>query len=117
MSVFGKVWGSTEPVLTTPLFELHRLNIKPRSRCSMHRHKMKWNGFIVVSGRLFVDVEKHDYPLTDTTELKAGETTTIKPGEYHSFRTGTAPCVAYEFYYTAPLSEDIQRKDHGGRTL
>jgi mannose-6-phosphate isomerase-like protein (cupin superfamily) len=113
----GKVWGTTESVLLTPLFELHRLTIKPNSRCSMHKHRMKHNGFTVISGRLFVDVEKNDYPLTDTTLLKPGETTTVAPGEYHCFRTGAAGCVAVEFYYVAPLADDIKRKDHGGRTI
>ena len=110
----GKVWGSTEVKIATPMFEMHALTILPKHQCSLHKHNQKWNAFVVVSGRLFIDVLKNDYPLTDTTELGPGETTTVKPGEHHRFRTGDEPCIAYEFYYPEPLSEDIVRKDAGG---
>lgn len=111
--ITGKVWGSTEPVLVAPLFELHRLHVKRKHQCSMHVHHTKWNGFLVLSGELFVDVEKPD--MTDTTRLQAGDVTAVKPGEYHRFRTDRRNCVALEFYFTAPLTEDITRKDVGGK--
>lgn len=113
----GKVWGTTEVIIATPLFEMHRLVIKPRSCCSMHKHRAKINGFTVISGVLMIDVEKNDYPLTDVTTLRAGDTTVVTPGEYHRFRTGAKGCVAVEFYYPATLADDIKRKDHGGRIL
>ena len=112
----GKVWGSTEAVIVTPLFAAHRLSILPNSRCSLHVHRKKWNAFVVLSGTLYVDVAKNDYKLTDTTRLRAGEMTTVAPGEYHKFRTGDAACEAYEFYYLDGLSDDIERKDVGGKS-
>lgn len=114
MSITGKVWGTTEIVLSTPLIEIHKLTIKPRHRCSLHVHRHKCNAFLVTSGRLFIDVTKNDYPLTDITELKAGELMTVPPGEHHQFRTGDDPCEAFEIYYPEALSEDIVRKDYGG---
>jgi mannose-6-phosphate isomerase-like protein (cupin superfamily) len=110
----GKVWGLTEIVLASPMFEMHRLSIKPKHRCSLHKHNRKWNAFLVISGRLYIDVVKNNYPLTDTTELGPGQVTTVPPGEHHMFRTGDEECEAFEFYYTDPLSEDIERRDHGG---
>lgn len=110
----GKVWGNTQQLLSTPLFSLHLLHIKPKHQCSLHVHRRKSNGFIVQSGRLFIDVVKNDYPLTDTTELGPGEFMTVPPGEHHRFRTGDEPCTAWEFYYLEPLADDIDRKDHGG---
>ena len=109
----GKVWGVTEPVIATPLFEAHRLTIKPNSECSLHVHGQKWNAFLVLKGRLYIDVAKNDYELTDVTTLFPGDMTTVKPGEYHRFRTGNAGVEAYEFYYLNPLFEDIVRKNHG----
>lgn len=111
----GKVWGVTEVVIATPLFELHKLTIKPQHQCSLHVHRHKWNAFVVVSGRLFIDVAKNNYPLIDVTELAPGQTTAVKPGEHHRFRTGDEPCEAYEMYYPETLSDDIERKDHGGK--
>lgn len=112
----GKVWGTTEAVIATPFCEAHRLTIKPEHQCSMHRHERKWNAFLVVSGRLFIDVAKTDYPLVDVTELGPGDMMSVPPGEKHRFRTGSEPCVAVEFYYPDVLGADIVRDDHGGPT-
>lgn len=114
--VIGKIWGTTEPVIITPLFEKHKLSIKPGHQCSLHVHRRKWNSFSVISGRLFIDVIKNDYSLTDVTELGPGDTTTVRPGEHHRFRTGPEGCEAWEEYYPDALSDDIERKDHGGPT-
>lgn len=114
--LIGKIWGSTEPVLMAPLFEMHRLTIKPQHQCSLHVHRKKANAFLVISGRLFIDVVKNDYALTDTTELGPGQITTVQPGEHHRFRTGNEPCEAFEMYYTETLSDDIERKGSGGPT-
>ena len=103
-------------IVSTPFVEVHRLRIKPGMQCSMHRHLHKWNDFHVISGKLFIEVDKADYPLTDTTELGPGGTTSVKPGEYHRFRTGDEPCEALEIYHPAVLSEDIERKDCGGQS-
>jgi len=111
----GKVWGSTEVVIATPLFEAHRLVIHPKRQCSLHAHRQKWNAFLVLKGKLFIEVKKNDYKLTDVTEIGPGQLTTVAPGEYHLFRTGNEPCEAYEFYYLSPLSTDIMRKNVGGR--
>lgn len=110
----GKVWGTTECVLATPLMEMHRLVIKPNMQCSLHVHRRKWNAFMVMTGKLSIDVVKTDYDLTDTTELASGEVATVKPGEHHRFRTGELACVAFEIYYTDVLADDIERKGCGG---
>lgn len=109
----GKVWGTTEVLLRTPLIEVHRLAIQPNAECSNHQHKFKWNAFFVMSGRLSIVVEKNDYALTDVTDLGPGEFTTVKPGEFHRFRSADEPVQAIEIYYPETLSEDIVRKDCG----
>lgn len=112
----GKVWGITECILQSPFVEVHRLYIEPNHQCSLHVHQRKWNAFLVLSGELFIDVVKNDYALTDVTQLGVGEITSVRPGEYHRFRTGDKPCDLVEFYYPDGMSEDIVRKDHGGPT-
>jgi mannose-6-phosphate isomerase-like protein (cupin superfamily) len=112
--IIGKVWGTTEPLLVTPFIEIHRLNILPNRRCSMHCHKFKWNAFIVLSGELAIEVRKNAYDLVDRTDLGPGDMTTVRPNEKHRFVSGAAECVAYEIYYPEPLSEDIVRDDVGG---
>lgn len=110
----GKVWGTTEPLLVTPLLEIHRLAIQPQRRCSLHVHKYKFNAFLVLKGTLTIEVKKNDYPLVDKTVIGPGDLTTVKPGEYHRFVTGTEPVEAIEIYYPECLSEDIVREDFGG---
>lgn len=112
--IIGKIWGTTECILETPLFEMHKLVIKPQHRCSLHVHRRKWNAFLVTSGKLYIDVVQNDYPLTDSTELLPGDVTSVAPGKFHMFRTGAEPCEAWELYYADALSEDIERRDHGG---
>lgn len=112
--IAGKIWGSTECVLATPLFELHRLIIKPKHQCSRHLHRRKHNCFVVTKGRLFIDVWRGRGNLPDVTELWPGDVTTVKPGEKHRFRTEGMSCEAFEAYFTDVLGEDIERDDHGG---
>lgn len=110
----GKVWGATECVVSNPSLHMELLTIKPWHECSLHVHRHKRNAFQVIKGRLFIDVVKNDYPLTDTTELGPGEATEVKAGEHHKFRTGPQGCVCWEIYYPEPMSDDIERKGHGG---
>lgn len=112
----AKIWGSTEPLITTPMFEMHRLVVKPRHRCSFHVHRFKHNGFYVVSGRLLIDQAERDHTPVETRTLSPGESFTIAPGVHHQFRTERAGCVCLEMYYTEPLSEDIVRRNVGGAT-
>lgn len=110
-----KIWGSTEPLIVTPMFELHRLRILPSMRCSFHVHRFKWNAFYVIEGGLFIDVVEGDIMAAMlSVELGPGDHTTLGPSVHHQFRTGPGPCIALEAYYTEPLSEDIIRRNVGG---
>lgn len=108
----GKIWGTTSVLVSNPVVEFHRITAKANYRCSEHRHVHKWNGFYVESGVLEIHIRKKDYDLTDVTVLRAGDFTSVCPGEYHYFLC-TEDCVALELYWPELLSEDIERKDHG----
>ena len=110
----GKVWGTTESLLVTPMIELHRINVEPHMQCSEHKHEFKWNAFYCVSGSMQIHVRKNDYDLTDITEITAGEFTTVAPNEYHWFETGTEFAQVLEIYYVEPISTDIVRRTVGG---
>jgi mannose-6-phosphate isomerase-like protein (cupin superfamily) len=105
-SLTGKIWGTTELLLPGKMCEIHRLVVKPNAQCSRHRHDHKWNAFLVLEGALSIDVFQKAYELVDTTELRAGDLTTVAPGLDHMFRTGDQPCVALEIYYPK-LCEDL----------
>lgn len=109
----SKSWGSTAALLSTPLIEVHRIEVRPEMRCSWHCHERKWNAFAVLSGQLVVETERADGARI-LEPLRAGDFTAVRPGDYHRFTTGPAPAVALELYYPDSLSEDIIRRDAGG---
>lgn len=113
MKSIDKVWGTTQPLICTPMFEMHRLIIKPMHRCSLHIHRFKHNAFYILDGLLYIDQVEGDFAPVESQLLRSGECNTIRPGVHHQFRTGTDPCTALEMYYTEPLSEDIIRRNVG----
>lgn len=104
----GKIWGSTELILDTPLIQVHLLNVYPRARCSEHVHRFKWNAFFLLEGDVYIRVTKL-YDLIEVTRLRKYELTSVPPGEEHYFETLDDPCKMLEIYYPEPLSEDIVR--------
>lgn len=110
----GKVWGTTTPLLVTPVLEVHQLSVFPEAACSLHKHALRWNAFYVTLGELYVDIHQQDYALVDTTALEAGDFTAVPPGLLHRFRTGAKGAELIELYYPAPLgANDIQREGVG----
>ena len=110
----GKIWGQTELIHANDVLEFHRIDFKKNVQCSKHKHKYKWNGFYVVSGKLMIKVWKTDQGLIDETILKAGDWTRIKPGEYHQF-IGLQDGVAFELYWAQFDHDDIERANAGQR--
>lgn len=110
----GKVWGETSLLWKTPLIEVHKIEVKPGGYCSWHKHRHKWNAFIVHEGAITIEIRKEAYPLTDVTVLQKGDFTIVRPGEEHRFVAGLVPATAFEIYCPEPLSEDIVRSDLGG---
>jgi quercetin dioxygenase-like cupin family protein len=108
----GKVWGVTSLIEANSSLEFHKINIKKGGVCSKHKHKYKWNGFYVDSGKLIIRVWKNDYDLVDETVLSAGDYTKVSPGEYHQFEA-LADTQAYELYWAEFDHEDIERESTG----
>lgn len=112
----GKVWGQTEKIKANGVLELHRIEATAGSRCSMHKHEHKWNGFYVEAGLLKIITRKNDYDLVDETILGPGDYTEVPPGEFHRFEA-LEDTVAFELYWAAELKHnDIEREDVGRTT-
>lgn len=107
----AKVWGRTTPLVVTPVFELHFLQIKPLHRCSFHKHRHKHNVFFVLAGELFIDSDCNGDK--ETQRIGFHEWFSVAPSCKHQFRTGADYCTALEMYYPEPLSEDIVRYNVG----
>ena len=112
MDVSGKIWGVTSKIFAQNNVEVHRIATKAGGMSSMHTHKHKVSMFFVESGTIRVVVEKKDYDLVDVTELTAGQSTIVKPGEYHRFESVT-DAICYEIYWVTLDPDDINRRDVG----
>ena len=114
MNKQGKVWGETMCLFSQNNVEIHRIEARIGMQCSKHCHKNKFNMFYVESGSLSIEVWKNDYELVDVTELHAGESMIVNPGEYHRFVSQNCRAVAYEIYWSELDPNDIDREDCGG---
>jgi quercetin dioxygenase-like cupin family protein len=110
---YGKIWGTTRPVLQKPHIEVHELRIKAGHFCSEHVHRSKFNMFYVIEGELVIKTWKNDYDLIDETILLAGQSTIQRPGEKHQFLAVTnVHCL--EIYWAELDPHDIVRSNVGG---
>ena len=110
----GKIWGQTELIHANGVLEFHRIEFKKNVACSKHKHKFKWNGFYVESGKMMIKVWQNDYKLVDETILNAGDFTRVKPGVFHQF-IGLEDGVAFELYWAEFDHNDIERESQGHR--
>jgi len=111
----GKVWGLTSHLFGKNNVSIHRISVNPGGYCSKHKHNHKYNMFFIEKGTLDIEVWKNDYNLMDTTSLKEGEHTIIKPKEFHRFNnTSAKEAIVYEIYWTELLESDIVRENVGG---
>lgn len=117
-AIAGKVWGEDMgEVISQNGVEVRLIKVYPGGHCSQHRHLHKFNKFQVLpgSGKLDIYVERAAYDLTDRTQLHAGESMIVQPGEYHWFRAVSEPVYALESYWTELAAQDIERRTVGGR--
>lgn len=109
----GKIWGETELIFKNDNFEAHRIFVKKGGYCSKHYHQYKHNIFYVELGNLLVKVQKNNYNLIDGTNLFSGDKMDVNPNEMHWFEA-LDDTIAFEIYYSEPISGDIVRESCGG---
>jgi mannose-6-phosphate isomerase-like protein (cupin superfamily) len=112
MDKHGKVWGSTQNLFFKNNVEISRIQINKRGCCSKHKHEHKYNMFFVEIGKLKIKIWKNDYNLIDETILESQQSTTVKPGEYHTFEA-LEDTIAYEIYWIELCVQDIIRETCG----
>jgi len=108
-----KVWGTTQLLFAHNGMECHRIEYQAGHRCSKHRHKYKWNRFVVLRGRLTV-VIYHMGDKRDETTIHEGQVTDVPPGVWHEFRADSDG-AALELYWVVLEAGDIERVNEGGK--
>lgn len=116
MDKSGKYWGLTRRVFYQNNVEMHYMEITPGGYCSEHFHQMKFNRFVVLSGKLRVETWKSgELEDPDLVDLNSFDEYTIKPGIVHKFNNvSSSVCKALEIYWTELCPDDIKRRTIGG---
>jgi len=115
MIIQGKVWGYTTPLFNKNNVELHIAEIRKGGYCSKHKHKFKFNRFVVLKGKLQITIWK-DYgteTLQDVSILGISQECTVSPGDFHKFEA-LEDTTVLEIYWVDLNENDIVREDHGG---
>jgi mannose-6-phosphate isomerase-like protein (cupin superfamily) len=109
----SKIWGVTSCIFESPYAEMHYIEANKGGYCSRHHHITKYNTFYVINGKLQITIYNGEN--IETTILNAGESMDVPAMIDHRFEA-LENTRAIEIYWVDKLeSEDIIRKDSGGR--
>ncbi len=100
-----KLWGTEIYLVHTPFYSAKLLLVKPGFQCSLHRHLVKDETFLVRGGTILLEFgEKKRY-------LAVGDSERILPGTWHRFTNrGPARAVLLEVS-TCHSDEDVERQE------
>lgn len=114
LQVVEKVWGKEFWVLNTPNYCMKVMNLLPQKRCSLHRHLVKTETFIVQSGWMEVETKQDIVSPIERRVALPGEPITIEVGVWHRFSNySTLPCKFIEIS-THHEDDDVQRLEDSG---
>lgn len=109
-----KSWGWTQSVLVTETSHVAVAHINKGGYSSKHLHKNNWNRFVVLSGKLRIDLYRNDKE--ETIDLISGDVLDVEPGLKHRM-TALEDTKLVEIYWSSNGEfnvEDIERDDNGG---
>jgi mannose-6-phosphate isomerase-like protein (cupin superfamily) len=102
-----KIWGAEDHHCNNELYCLKRLYVAPGYRCSVHRHIVKDESFVVESGQGFIELEDK------RIMAFPGITVRIPPGTWHRF--GSEKGMVLLEVSTHHENDDVERRDESGR--
>jgi mannose-6-phosphate isomerase-like protein (cupin superfamily) len=109
-----KIWGERWLIRQDSTHAISYLKVKEGHRCSWHVHQEKYNLFVVLEGEFKIIIAEEGTKVEII--LKAGETLTIKPNQWHEFQ-GVTSCQVIEEMYIEYREDDITRKNQGGKVV
>jgi len=107
-------WGIRTRTFRTDSCLVTILELKPKKRCSWHRHKQSWNQFYVIAGRLGIRTDIGPDGQQSVTNVEEGQSFTVPPEINHEFFTLEEPATVEEVAYVRYDESDIYRKRLGG---
>jgi mannose-6-phosphate isomerase-like protein (cupin superfamily) len=106
-TVVPKAWGREVWLVNNELYCLKELHISPGWQCSLHRHRVKDETFVMSCGEVQVSVETPDGRFE--ASLKPGEAVRIPVGCYHRFSSRTGGVLLE--VSTHHDDEDVEREE------
>ena len=100
-----KTWGHEELWVNGPLYCSKRLHVKRGFVCSLHRHRVKHECFVVKQGTGWAIVDQKPYQLTEGAVLE------VPAGAWHQFwcpANSLIPLILLEIS-THHSEEDVER--------
>ncbi len=79
LTTIPKTWGREQWLENNELYCLKELHIFAGQRCSLHRHRVKDETFVVRQGVVIVELRKRILIVNPDDKIR------IKPGEWHRF--------------------------------
>lgn len=105
-----KDWGIEIWLVNTNLYCAKHLFIEPGYKCSLHRHKVKDETFLVMLGSCSLEVSGK------VEQLCRGDERRIPPGTWHRFWNDRyAPICKILEVSTTHSDDDVERKEVSGR--
>jgi D-lyxose ketol-isomerase len=121
LSVVQKKWGTEYWEVNTPLYCCKVLLIIPGWRCSLHRHFVKDETFLVRVGEVVIEAIDPADNIGDMRVYKKGESIRILPGTWHRFShvrnpdmPNQSPAMIEEIS-THHDDADVERMEESGR--
>ena len=94
-------WGKFEILLREPGIQVKRIEVTPGLRCSLQKHKKRFEKWIVIQGSGLATLNKKEIP------VKTGSYLDVPCGEIHRMKnTGKKPLVFIEVQFGKYLGED-----------
>jgi mannose-6-phosphate isomerase-like protein (cupin superfamily) len=113
-----KVWGSVCHLFTADHVAVSHLRVNVGYRCSQHYHDDRVNMFVIVSGKVLIEVTEANVKRSHI--LVAGETLIVSNRCVHCFHVLESGSMI-EVYWTdngSPVRlDDIIRLDEGGNSI
>lgn len=102
-----KVWGERWLLREDSTHASSFLRLRAGTRCSWHRHRAKFNLFVVLRGSVGIKTDHGEIV------LGPGQEFTVEPGAWHEFRVYEDSEMIEEMFVTYEEG-DIERQTEGG---
>ena len=108
--VVKKSWGTAKTLYLDDHLQIVEIRVKAGGRSSIHKHDENWNLFVVLRGRLQVDIFRADGQCASPRGGPENSLICVRPKQQHRF-TGITETVAREIYFREPADLPLNPND------